>query len=117
MTYDLSRLKRYARANLKDEKTRYASYYEKIVGISAEDIITVRMVKIRDMPVRWSHNADTRKLIAGLFPMYFVDARQIDLVNWDVLWKHIGDLMKLENTWEGICGRAEKIHWRCRADR
>ena len=97
LTYDLSRLKRYARANLKDEKTRYASYYEKIVGISAEDIITVRMVKIRDMPVRWSHNADTRKLIAGLFPMYFVDARQIDLVNWDVLWKHIGDLMKLEN--------------------
>ena len=49
------------------------------------------------MPIRWSHNAEIRKLIAGLF-LYFVDARQIDLVNWDILWKHIGDLMKLENT-------------------
>lgn len=98
LTYDLGRLKRYARANLKDEDTRYFSYYEKIIGISSEDIVTVRMVKIRDMPIRWSHNADTRKLIAGLFPIYFIDARQIDLVNWDILWKHIGDLMKLENT-------------------
>lgn len=98
LTYDLGRLKRYARANLKNEGTRYSSYYEKIIGISPEDIVTVRMVKIRDMPMRWSHDADTRKLIAGLFPVYFVDARQINLVNWDILWKHIGDLMKLENT-------------------
>lgn len=97
LTYDLGRLKRYAHANLKDEGTRYSSYYEKIIGISSEDIVTVEMVKIRDMPMRWSHDADTRKLIAGLFPVYFVDARQINLVNWDILWKHIGDLMKLEN--------------------
>lgn len=81
LTYDLGRLKQYARVNLRNEETRYASYYEKILGISAEDTMTVRMIKIRDMPVRWSHDADTRKLIAGLFPLYFVDARQIDLVN------------------------------------
>lgn len=98
LTYDLGRLKRYARANLRDEETRYSSYYEKIIGISSEDIVTVRLVKIRDMPIRWSHDANTRKLIAGLFPIYFLDARQINLVNWDILWKHIGDLMKLENT-------------------
>ena len=71
LTYDLGRLKRYARANLKDEDTRYSSYYEKIIGISSEDIVTVRMVKIRDMPIRWSHNAEIRKLIAGLFPIYY----------------------------------------------
>ena len=97
LTYDLGRLKQYARVNLRNEETRYASYYEKILGISAEDTMTVRMIKIRDMPVRWSHDADTRKLIAGLFPLYFVDARQIDLVNWEVLWKLVGDLVKPEN--------------------
>ena len=69
LTYDLGRLKQYARVNLRNEETRYASYYEKILGISAEDMMTVRMIKIRDMPVRWSHDADTRKLIAGLFPL------------------------------------------------
>lgn len=100
LTYDLGRLKQYARVNLRNEETRYASYYEKILGISAEDMMTVRMIKIRDMPVRWSHDADTRKLIAGLFPLYFVDARQIDLVNWEVLWKLVGDLVKPENTVE-----------------
>lgn len=98
LTYDLSRLKRYAHANLKDENTTYSSYYEKIIGIAKEDVVTLRLVKIRDMPVRWNYDIDTRKLIAGLFPIYFVDARQIDLVNWDVLWNHIGDLLKLENS-------------------
>lgn len=97
LTYDLARLKCYSYANLKNQETRYKTYYEQITKLSAEDTITVKMVKVRDNPVRWSHNSEVRKLIAGLFPLYFVDARQIDLINWDILWKHIGDLMNLEN--------------------
>ena len=32
-----------------------------------------------------------------MFPLYFVDARQIELTDWTNLWDLIGDLLKLQN--------------------
>ncbi|MEY8338019.1 retron Eco8 family effector endonuclease [Lachnospiraceae bacterium 62-35] len=97
LTYDLGRMKRYSYVNLRKESTKNKSYYQQLLKSFPQDEVTVRMVKIKDKPVRWSHDIHVRKLIFGLFPLYFVDTRKIDLVNWDVLWKHIGDLLKLEN--------------------
>lgn len=97
LTFDMSRLRKYCNANIKNKNTNYQSYFERIVKYIDENEITITLVKIRDMRIKWSHNIEIRKIIANLFPIYNIDSREIDLINWDVLWKRIGDLTKVEN--------------------
>lgn len=98
ITFDLTRIKKNCYVNLRNKDSRYKSYYNRIVGSISGNVITIEMRKIKDQQVKWSHDIDIRRLIVSLFPLYFVDSRNIDLMNWESLWKNIGDLVKIENT-------------------
>lgn len=67
LTYDLSRLLIRSRKNRKEKKDKYQSYYNRI---------------------------EERKILYHMYPLYLFDAREINLVNWEELWKDIGDLIK-----------------------
>ncbi|MBU3202213.1 retron Eco8 family effector endonuclease [Clostridium estertheticum] len=98
VTFDLKRIKKICYVNLNNEGSRYESYYNHIVKLIKDDEITIEMVKIKEQRVRWSYDMDIRRLIASLFPLYFVDSRKIDLVNWKSIWKSVGDLVRIENS-------------------
>lgn len=98
LTFDVEKLRLYSYANLKKgEDIRYKTYYEQITGCFQNREFSARMTKTKDGLVRWNCDISTRKMILNLFPLYLVDSREIDLINWDVLWKHMGDLLKMEN--------------------
>lgn len=97
LTFDLTKIKKFCYVNLRSKGSRYELYYKHIVRLIRDSEITIEMIKTKDQRVRWSHGIDIRRLIVGLFPLYFVDSRNIDLVNWKSLWKNIGDLVKIEN--------------------
>lgn len=98
LTFDVEKLRLYSYANLKKgDDIRYRTYYEQIIGCFQNREFALQMTKLKDGPIRWNCDINIRKLILNLFPLYSVDARAIDLNNWDVLWKHIGDLLKMEN--------------------
>jgi len=59
-----------------------------------EDIteITITFTQFKNNTVKWSHPYEVRKLIKYLFPIYLIDTRNIDLLNWDNIWDLMGDL-------------------------
>lgn len=42
----------------------------------------------------WNLGSDKRKVLYHLYPLYRLDAREINLVDWEELWGYIGDFMK-----------------------
>ena len=58
------------------------------------------MRKIKDKPIHWNRERKYRQNILNLFPLYAVDARQVDLTDWRELWDIIGDLMKVHRSRE-----------------
>ncbi len=97
ITYDLKQILKIIKRNLNDEKKEYENYYKKVLAISNHDEIIVELVKRKGKEIRWNVSYNTRQIIASLFPVYFIDSRQIELTDWTNLWNLIGDLFKFRN--------------------
>ena len=94
ITFDFTRLQKISRNNVHhNSETGYADYYDWISRQRANEIITLR--KIKGEPIRWNKDRQYRQNIANLFPLYYVDARSVELTDWHQLWEIIGDLMKV----------------------
>lgn len=94
LTYDMHKLLVRSRKNRQTQQTRYLSYYKAIENITDGEIIHLTLRQIKGGAITWSHDIHTRKLLYHLYPLYHVDAREINLVDWEDLWTDIGDLVK-----------------------
>ncbi|WP_214758310.1 retron Eco8 family effector endonuclease [Exiguobacterium sp. S3] len=54
--------------------------------------ITLTLTQFKNNEIIWSHSYEIRKIIKYLFPIYFIDVRNIDLLDWENIWDLIGDL-------------------------
>lgn len=103
ITYDLRQILKIVQHNLNTipengmEKREYENYYRKIQAIARRDEITVCLIKRKTRPMIWNIDYNVRQIIAALFPVYFIDARNIVLTDWTNLWELIGDFIKLKN--------------------
>ena len=99
ITYDLKNILKIANHNQNcgKENEGYFKFYTKIQGISRNDEIVLELRKRKDRPIVWNVPYNTRQIIEAVFPLYFVDARQIELTDWTNLWNLIGDLLKFRN--------------------
>ena len=94
ITFDFRHLKRVAANNLSREPSgEYQGYYQWICR--RKPFETLSMKKIKDKPIHWNRERKYRQNILNLFPLYPVDARQVDLTDWHRLWDIVGDLMKV----------------------
>lgn len=94
LTYDLSKLLVRSRKNRKEKKDKHLKYYKAIEGISENGRVSLTMSQVKGGKITWSHGIDKRKVLYHLYPLYKMDAREINLVDWEELWKDIGDLIK-----------------------
>lgn len=60
--------------------------------LDSEKIITLTLTQYKNNKIIWNHSYETRKIIKYLFPIYFIDVRSIDLLDWENIWDLIGDL-------------------------
>ena len=60
-------------------------------------IITATLQQYKkDNSQKWNIPYETRKLLKSIFPIYHIDARHINLTDWDNLWDSIGDICKVQ---------------------
>lgn len=105
ITYDLKNILKISQHNLngmEEEHKGYEKFYQKIQGISRNDEVILELRKRKGRPAVWNVSYNIRQIIAAVFPVYFVDARQIMLTDWTNIWNLIGDLLKLQNEESGI---------------
>lgn len=93
--YDLSNIFKIVNHNQNEGHFDYGKYYRKLQAVFQKDIIEVVLIKYKGKKLQWNTEYNTRQIIAALFPVYFVDAREIALTDWTELWGLIGDLVKL----------------------
>ena len=83
------------------EKTRYTGYYKTIISMvakSKENMLTVELSQIKGKPVNWNCSYEDRLIIKGLFPVFHVDTRKLDVTEWGYVWEVLGDLGKVSNS-------------------
>ncbi len=109
VTFDFTRLQKISRNNVnRHGETGYVDYYDWIRRQGANETVILR--KVRGRPIKWNKDRQYRQNVANLFPLYYVDARSIELTNWHQLWDIIGDLMKVHKTYENeISKEIDKI--------
>jgi len=68
-------------------------FFEKISKLQERgSTLNLTFKQYKNNTVSWSHDYQERKLIKYLFPIYYIDVRNIDLYDWDNVWNLIGDL-------------------------
>lgn len=99
VTFDFRHLKRISQRNLaRESESDYRRFYDWIARRQPCETLTMR--KIKGRPARWNQDRQYRQNILSLFPLYAVDAREVDLTDWGQLWDIIGDLMKVHRARE-----------------
>lgn len=110
VVYDIKNILKIIQHNQKLDNEEYETYYKKIQGISTNDAIVLELVKRKDRSAIWNVDYNTRQIVTSLFPVYFVDARKIELTDWSTLWEQVGDLVKLPyKSSENIRARIEEM--------
>lgn len=93
--YDLKNVLRIVNHNQNNGYENYESYYRKIQAIFRNNTVVVELIKRKGRKPYWNAEYNVRQIVAALFPIYFVDARKIDLTDWNEIWELVGDLVKL----------------------
>jgi len=98
ITYDLSKI-----LNILRRKDPFSRFYRELRSLNNKhyfdsDFITVKLTQQKNSGLKWNIGYDERYMIYKTHPIYFVSARDIDLINWDSLWGVIGDIGNLSKS-------------------
>lgn len=96
LTYDLSKLLIRCRKNRNEGKEKYVTYYNMIDKMARKEggKISLTLTHVKGGKVTWNHGIEVRKMLYHMYPLYHLDAREIELTDWETLWGDIGDLLK-----------------------
>lgn len=106
VTYDFTRIYKIARSHEDGHQIygwEYNNFFKKIISLYIEfaagnnGFIRATLKLNRKNELEWNIPYELRSFLKNIFPMYVVNARHINLTNWEQLWSIIGDLGKLEN--------------------
>lgn len=87
--YDFSQLK------VRNTNQYYDEKLFEILELLEDDTIKIKMVQYKDGSIKWyprEADADVRKLLHKVFPIFFIDTRFISLQNWSEIWSAISDV-------------------------
>lgn len=110
LVYDLSQFVKISKSNSGEftdfsedhpiEKTRYDGYYKAIISMASESKdkrLRVELSQIKGRPIRWNYSYENRLIFKSLFPIFPIDARNLDVTEWGYLWDVLGELSKVSN--------------------
>lgn len=108
LVYDLSQFVKISKSNsgeLPDifedqfvEKTKYGGYYKTIISMaskSKDKKLCVELSQIKGRPIRWNYSYEDRLIFKSLFPIFYIDTRNLDVTEWGYLWGVLGELGKV----------------------
>ena len=110
LVYDLSQFVKISKSNsgeLPDifedqsvEKTKYGGYYKAIISMASKSKdrkLCVELSQIKGNPIRWNYSYEDRLIFKSLFPIFYIDTRNLDVTEWGYLWDVLGELGKVSN--------------------
>ncbi|MBO2535085.1 retron Eco8 family effector endonuclease [Rummeliibacillus suwonensis] len=56
------------------------------------ETIDISFTQYKNNQIKWNQPYEVRKLIKYLFPIYFLDVRNLNVLDWESIWNLIGDL-------------------------
>lgn len=83
------------------EDARYGGYYKKIISMASKSpnyIYSIELSQTKHKQIVWNCPFEDRSIIKGLFPLFHLDTRSLDITKWDYLWDVIGELSKVSNS-------------------
>lgn len=83
------------------EDARYGGYYKKILSMASKStnyIYSIELSQTKNAQIVWNRPFEDRSIIKGLFPLFHLDTRSLDITKWDYLWDVIGELGKVSNS-------------------
>ena len=111
LIYDLSDFVKISKSNADEatdfpddtptSKAKYASYYKTIISMaskSASNLIRVELSQTKGHPIHWNCSYEDRFTLKSLFPIFFINTRDLDISEWKKVWDALGELSKVSNT-------------------
>ncbi|MGY0656912.1 retron Eco8 family effector endonuclease [Bacillus subtilis] len=100
--YDFSRLVKIAESHIERHNIfgyKLNSIFKKIKTIykrnkNASKEIKITLNQDKSGIQKWNVSHDIRVFLKNIFPIYFLQTRHLNLINWDDLWDVIGELSK-----------------------
>lgn len=101
--YDFARLSKIAESHSKRRDMfdyKLNPIFKKINKIHKEysnhnDEVKITLNQDKNGIQKWNVPFEIRAFIKNIFPIYFTQARHLNLINWDDLWEIIGELSKV----------------------
>ena len=111
LVYDLSEFVKISKSNSEDtldifedqpeKKTKYGGYYKAIIAMASQSKdkkIRVELSQIKGRTIHWNCSYEDRLIFKSLFPMFYVDTRNLDITEWGYVWDVLGELAKVSNS-------------------
>lgn len=111
LTYDLSEFVKISKSNADTvpdfekeeakEKGRYSGYYKTIISMASKASngkLRVELSQIKGCLVRWNYTYEERLIFKSLFPIFYIDTRNLDVTQWGYIWDILGELAKVSNS-------------------
>jgi len=104
VTYDLDRLLKITQNNVERQLLEQVHpFFKKVLElifdfVDEEHQISVTLKQYKNNTQEWNIPYDVRNFLKSNFPIYFIQARQIELKDWNNLWEVIGDMSKFRET-------------------
>ena len=110
LVYDLSEFVKISKSNSDElpnlfddqltEKAKYGGYYKAIISMaskSKDKQLYVELSQIKGYPIRWNYSYEDRLIFKSLFPIFYIDTRNLDVTEWGYMWDVLGELGKVSN--------------------
>lgn len=110
LVYDFSELVKISKSNADEawefqdeqptEKTRYSGYYKTIISMAErtrDKRVYVELSQIKGKTIQWNCSYEERMIIKSLFPIFYIDTRNLDVTEWNYVWSILGELAKVSN--------------------
>lgn len=108
--FDLSEFVKIAKNNIDDpstmfdeepeHKSKYQGYYKAIISLAPEnknESLCVKLSQIKNNGIKWNLPYKERLVIKSLFPVFYINSRNMDVNEWSYLWDVLGELSKVSN--------------------
>lgn len=82
-------------------RQKYSGYYKKIIALATathDKVLSVQLIQIKGKGIKWNYTYEDRLIFKSLFPLFFIDTRNLDVERWDYAWNVLGELGKVSNS-------------------
>lgn len=106
IVYDFSKLKRISETRYSKDALTLHEFFSKILFdfssyMNSDNLVQATLKQFKTGEKQWNIPFELRSFLKNVFPLYFIQSRNIKLTDWQNIWEIVGDMSKLREKEEG----------------